>query len=167
MHVICNMSIVTQVTTEQYQYCLNRRKDSELCSEFKGIRSPFSNTDNAGGDPSSGAELADASPVQLAAVQTIALASTFMGLQMAMLAKFEDRELNYGTITSLPDDHWTREITYWDQIMWASLQIAVSDYAVGWGVQEPIFEPYVKKDLTSGYKELCQTQRRLKTGGFV
>jgi hypothetical protein len=77
-------------------------------------------------------------------------------------------DLSYaGTVVLLPDDHWVAEITYWEQVVWASLQAMVTDYAMDYGVQEPGIAEAVWKNLTFGEKQLCSAQRMVKPGGFV
>ncbi|KAJ4291860.1 hypothetical protein N0V90_009756 [Kalmusia sp. IMI 367209] len=141
---------------QQYQFCLAQRSGPDVCSALTGL--PYS---------ISQADFPHASGVQIAGVQTLVTASQIFDVQLAS-AKLRASDLNYGgMIPSLPDDQWVQEITYWEQIVWASLQAIVSDYAVGYGVQEPSIEPYVKRNLTSGEEELCRAQRRVKPGGFM
>lgn len=81
--------------------------------------------------------------------------------------KAKDLAGGTGFIPSLPDDQWVRETTGWETFVWAALQTAVSDYAIGPAQREPSVRAYMKNETTNGEKELCQVQRVRKSGGFV
>jgi ATP/maltotriose-dependent transcriptional regulator MalT len=71
----------------------------------------------------------------------------------------------------LASDRWTEELAAWESRIWASLQIAVTDYAIGPRVREPLVTlgtlRYETGDLDAGERQLCQVQRMNITGGFV
>ncbi|ORY10988.1 hypothetical protein BCR34DRAFT_588267 [Clohesyomyces aquaticus] len=60
-----------------------------------------------------------------------------------------------------------QEVIGWEAFVWAVLQTAVSDYAIGSAVREPSARAYMKNNTTKGEKELCQVQRVRMAGGFV
>lgn len=109
----------------------------------------------------------DASAVQLAGIQTLMTASKLFDIELAVQEMLINDMSYAGIVVSLPEDHWVSEITYWEQIVWASLQAMVSDYAIGYGAQEPGIAEAVGKNLTSGERQLCAAQRMVKPGGFM
>ena len=83
------------------------------------------------------------------------------------ILKAKDLAAGSGFIDSLPDDQWIQEVAGWESFVWAALQTAVSDYAIGPEVREPTARAYMKNETTTGEKQLCQAQRLRKSGGFV
>jgi len=71
------------------------------------------------------------------------------------------------SIESLPEDHWMQEVLAWEKFIWASLQITVSDYAIGYGNIEPTAETRFGTNLTEGEQQLCNAQKMVKSGGFA
>jgi len=72
-----------------------------------------------------------------------------------------------GSIPSLPDDQWIREVTWWDSIIWTAVQMQVADYAIGIAARVPSAADYQKKPVSKGDKRLCGMQRMQSPGGFV
>jgi hypothetical protein len=84
----------------------------------------------------------------------------------------EDLQASYlagttGVITSLLDDQWVREVVAWEKDVLAALQITVADYALGYETQDSSAQDATKNVTTLGEKQLCQSQRMRKSGGFV
>jgi len=72
-----------------------------------------------------------------------------------------------GYIDNLPHDQWVREILGWEKLIWASRQVLVSDYAIGYSARVDSIQEFIGKDLLPGERQLCGTQRMRKNGGFV
>lgn len=72
-----------------------------------------------------------------------------------------------GYIDALPDDQWVQEAVGWESFVWAALQTAVSDYAIGPDLREPTARAYMRNETTLGEKQLCQVQRMRRSGGFL
>jgi hypothetical protein len=110
-----------------------------------------------------------ASDIQLAAIELLITSSMLFDISDAgqdlLLAK--DLAGGTGYIPSLPEDQWVQEVTRWESFVWAALQTAISDYAVGPSVREPSTRAYMRNATTNGEKELCQAMRARKPGGFV
>lgn len=110
-----------------------------------------------------------ASDIQLAAMQLLVRSSLLFDLSDAGLDVLKATEMAGGTgfIQSLPDDQWVQELIGWESFVWASLQIAISDYAIGPTVRDPAAGQFLRNETTNGERELCQVQRMKKAGGFV
>lgn len=72
-----------------------------------------------------------------------------------------------GEVISLPNDQWQREVVRWEAIAWAGLQALLTDFAIGPKHRDPNADSYVKQASTPGEKQLCQSQKMQKSGGFV
>jgi hypothetical protein len=72
-----------------------------------------------------------------------------------------------GIAQSLPDDQWLQELVAWESHVWAGLQMAVSDYAIGIAARDAAAASFVRNDTDAGEKQLCQSQRMRMAGGFV
>lgn len=72
-----------------------------------------------------------------------------------------------GYIGALPDDQWLKEIVGWESNAWASLQIAIAEYATGVKARDPFADLYYRRPETDGEKKLCNMQKLKKSGGFV
>ena len=59
-----------------------------------------------------------------------------------------------------------QEVLAWEKYIWASLQIMLSDYAVGYVNIDPTIQA-TRKNLTTGEQQLCGAQRMMKSGGFA
>jgi hypothetical protein len=115
-------------------------------------------------------EFPEASELQLSALQLLLTTTFLYDTSDAALAGLEvDRIMgdSTGYIDNLPDDQWVREILEWEKLIWASRQVLVSDYAIGYNAREDSIREYIRKDLLPGERQLCATQRMRKNGGFV
>jgi len=83
------------------------------------------------------------------------------------LLKAKDLAGGTGYIPSLPDDQWIQEVTRWEAFVWATLQTAITDYAVGPSVREPSARAHIRNVTNDGEKELCRALRMKRSGGFV
>jgi len=70
-------------------------------------------------------------------------------------------------IVALPDDQWVLEMKKFQANVFAGLQLAVADYAIGAKARDPLAGPYTRAPETAGEKELCGIQRMKKSGGFA
>jgi hypothetical protein len=109
-----------------------------------------------------------ASDVQLAAIQLLITSTLMFDVSDAVQngVKASDLAGGTGNVPSLPDDQWIQEVIGWNSFVWAALQTAVSDFAIGPAVREPSAQAYIG-NLTAGEKELCKAQRMMKSGGFA
>ena len=128
-----------------------------------------------------------ASDIQVAGLQILTQFSFLWDFTISLLSGFEvDTKVfdSTGGIVSLPDDQWVREIVRLEGMIWAALQTLTSDYAIGFSVQAPALEEFVRRNLTEGKtldkvndsilltifqgeKQLCRVQRMRKPGGMV
>lgn len=83
------------------------------------------------------------------------------------LLKAKDLAGGTGYLVSLPHDQWVQEVTRWEAFVWAALQTAIVDYAVGPSVREPSAQAHTRNATTNGERELCKALRVKKAGGFV
>jgi hypothetical protein len=111
-----------------------------------------------------------ASDLQLAALQLLVTASFFVSSSVASnrVLKVADLAGDYGgTILSLPKDQWVQEVVGWERFIWAHLRIFISDYAVGYHIQDPSAEAVMRKNMTQAERSLCGMQKMRKSGGFM
>jgi hypothetical protein len=142
----------------QYQFCFARKGSPDHCSDLSALP----------GKPVA-ADYPGASDIQLAAIELLITSSLLFDISDAGQDVLKATSLAGGTgyIPSLPDDQWVQEVTGWEAFVWAALQTAVTDYAVGPTVREPSAQAYMKNETTGGEKKLCQAQRVRRSGGFV
>jgi hypothetical protein len=69
--------------------------------------------------------------------------------------------------TQVPSDQWITEVQRWEAFVWASSQVAITDYAIDPSIRDPGVEGYVVGPETIGDKELCGSMKMRKAGGFV
>lgn len=109
-------SLLFDLTTLQYQFCLAQPSGSQSCSALTALPHSVNKT-----------KFPTASGVQLAGMQTLMTASKVFDIELAVREMLIN-DLSYaGVVVSLPDDLWISEITHWERIVWASLQAMVSD----------------------------------------
>jgi hypothetical protein len=110
----------------------------------------------------------EASPLQLSALQLTSLVIQCIHFAAIDSVKVNDFVSNDGMVgTQIPPDQWVREIERMEAIVWASSQVSVADFAVGPSVGNPIIAEYVVGPTSEGDKELCQSLKVRKAGGFV
>lgn len=109
------------------------------------------------------------SPVQLAAMELLISSNLLYDIADAVLDTLKAGDLAVGTgwLDSLPSDQWIQEIAGWESVVWAALQTAIPDYAIGHAVREPTAAGYVRNTTTEGEKALCRAQRAPVSGRFV
>lgn len=83
-----------------------------------------------------------------------------------LMAKSQVR-LDDFRIISLPNDQWKREVLGWEREVWASLQILISNYAIGPSVIASLTNDQWVRPQTEGEKALCGAQKMKKSGEFV
>jgi hypothetical protein len=110
----------------------------------------------------------EASPLQLSALQLTSLVIQCIHFAAIDSVKVNDFVSNDGMVgAQIPPDQWVREIERMEAIVWASSQVSVTDFAVGPSVGNPIIAEYVVGPTSEGDKELCQSLKVRKAGGFV
>ena len=72
-----------------------------------------------------------------------------------------------GFSAGLPDDQWIEEVVNWESYVWAGLQIAVADHALGPQLRVPEPSPAIVLANSTAEKALCKMQKMRKAGGFV
>ncbi|KAF2750154.1 hypothetical protein M011DRAFT_396913, partial [Sporormia fimetaria CBS 119925] len=79
-----------------------------------------------------------------------------------------DKQAKIGEIIAqVPPDQWVTEVRAWESNIWASLQIAVTDQAIGIKARNNASDPIVREDASPAEKHLCGMQRMRNPGGFV
>ncbi|KAF2184852.1 hypothetical protein K469DRAFT_750706 [Zopfia rhizophila CBS 207.26] len=144
--------------TQQYQFCFARDGSADHCTDLAALPGKVTAVDYPG-----------ASDIQLAAIQLLITSSLLFDISDAGQDVLKAKDLAGGTgfILLLLDDQWIQEVTRWESFVWAALQTAVSDYAIGPAVRGPSAGAYIRNDTSNGEKELCHVQRVRKSGGFV
>ncbi|KAF2120277.1 hypothetical protein BDV96DRAFT_642118 [Lophiotrema nucula] len=148
---------------EQYQSCFSRHASAQYCTDLSGLPTLEMTED---------LHLRGASEVQVAGLQLLTRISILYDIT-AGLSNADGLEVDtkvfdtVGSIASLPDDQWVREIVRLEGLIWAALQTLTSDYAIGVGVQTPAVKDFLRKNLIDGEKQLCGVQRMRKAGAIV
>ncbi|KAF2264053.1 hypothetical protein CC78DRAFT_617092 [Lojkania enalia] len=137
--------------TEQYQFCTAQ----ESCTKLGRLP----NRGWADTHP-------DATDLQRAVLKhLININSVFHLLNIRNLRA--SSQLRSGLGTSLPNDQWVNEVIGWESSIWAQLQIAIPDYAIGLASRYPVSDAYIQPPSTPAQKQLCGMQKMPKSGGFV
>lgn len=137
--------------------CLPGVGASGFCSELTGLPGIIEPENYPG-----------ASKVQLAAIKLLSVAGFFLDTSDASTRVLQaSKILDSGVILSLPDDQWIQEVVGWEMVIWASWQTMVSDYAVGYAARDPSLAKILKKNMTSGERQLCNLQQMRKSGSFM
>jgi hypothetical protein len=109
-----------------------------------------------------------ATELQLAALEL--LITTGFLFDNSGLLKYLNVAEEFGndqSVTRLPNDKWVQEIYFWEQYVWAQIQIALADYAIGPAARSPEIGAAVKNGTTSGERQLCGVQKMRSPGNFV
>ena len=67
----------------------------------------------------------------------------------------------------LPNDQWVQELKGFESSVWAMLQIAISDYAIGASVRDLEAAKLMRSNITSGEQRLCGMQKMMNPGGYA
>lgn len=70
-------------------------------------------------------------------------------------------------VRALPDTWWQEELAMHEYETWTSMQILVSQYAIGPKTTDSQADNYYIKPRTSGEKALCKARKMRKSGEFV
>ncbi|KAB2107082.1 hypothetical protein AG0111_0g5246 [Alternaria gaisen] len=144
--------------TQHFQYCHARDGQDDYCTPFEGL--PYHEMNKT--------HFPDSSSMQQAVLQLLIMSSwlhTTARVQTNQASDLEGRSTYM--IPSMPDDFWKREVLGWEQEVWAAMQMAVSQYAIGPKASDPFADAYVIAPQTEGEKALCGAQKMKKSGGFV
>lgn len=107
-----------------------------------------------------------ASDVQLAVLQLLITSGAMVDQQTSKT--FDATGENWdGEVISLPNNQWQREVIRWEAIAWAGLHHMLTDFSIGPKHRDPNADSYVIPATSPGEKQLCQSQRMQKSGGFV
>jgi hypothetical protein len=72
-----------------------------------------------------------------------------------------------GVIHYIPDDQWIQEFIGWESHVWAGLQFAVADHAIGTSTRQGSAGSLQRDYTNDGEKQLCGSQRMRMAGGFA
>ncbi|KAH3977344.1 hypothetical protein HBH68_230830 [Parastagonospora nodorum] len=147
--------------TVQHQYCMDT-KSGQQCSVLDGIPAYGIQAN----DTQKGLETA--SPLQLSALQLLMLSNRMTDASdySQVLASRMVRRDGY-VAGQIPSDQWITEAKGMESFVWATLQIAIADYAIGPSLRSPDIAGNVTVPTTPEEKKLCGTQKMRKAGGFV
>ncbi|KAF2743776.1 hypothetical protein M011DRAFT_450657 [Sporormia fimetaria CBS 119925] len=141
----------------QHQFCFARPSQPDFCTNLTGL-------------PATIPELnyPDATELQVATAGMLISTGRIFDLETAarylkVQALAENREY----LPYLPNDQWLNEIRSWESTLWASLQIAATDYSIGAAARVPDSGPYVRDNMTVAENRLCTMQKMKNPGGFV
>jgi hypothetical protein len=131
---------------------------SESCTSLQGAKLNISAVD-----------FPSASSIQLAILRLLQVSTYIVDTSSVINLgiKANDMLRATGIAQSLPDDQWLQELVAWESHVWAGLQMAVSDYAIGIAARDAAAASFVRNDTDAGEKQLCQSQRMRMAGGFV
>jgi hypothetical protein len=153
-------SIVQNLTNPKHQFCHARAGKTDFCTSlayrpsYKIEPTDFPDLNNS---------------VQRVILENLLIASWLYTTSDARSNKAAERQRSHGgaIIESIPDGFWKEEVLAWEQEAMASLQIAMTQYAIGHKVRDEMADRYWKEPKTEGEKKLCKAQKMKKTGGFV
>jgi hypothetical protein len=163
------LSTITSITaTEQFQYqfCHARDSKSEFCTELDGLPAEASRK-----------VFPDANELQLAVLKLLVTSSYLFDRAKGFPTQVNDyidagdaqlkpNEFDDVKIAGIPDDQWRRDLTRAEQVIWASLQAYIADYAIGPTLLEGKAADLIPPS-TDGEKQLCGVQRVKKSGDVV
>lgn len=86
-------------------------------------------------------------------------------IQSSQVGGLKMRDL--ATIESIPDGFWKQEVVGWEREALASLQRAMTYYAIGTRAHDSQADRCWIEPETEGEKALCTAQKIRKAGGFV
>ncbi|KAF2009108.1 hypothetical protein BU24DRAFT_402484 [Aaosphaeria arxii CBS 175.79] len=114
-------------------------------------------------------EFPQASAVQLSALDLLVSASYLTPISNSAILNATTRLSPGGheMHSRLPDDQWTIEVKGWMSYVFASIQVIVTDYAIGAIVRDPQAQEYHLQPRTQGEKALCGLVMMRKDGGFL
>ena len=71
------------------------------------------------------------------------------------------------TSPGLPDNQWIKEVIAWESRVWASYQALIATAAVGPSVFDEFAHEYTEPIMDEGDRQLCQSMKMRKAGGFA
>jgi hypothetical protein len=109
-----------------------------------------------------------ASSLQLSALQLVTFASQLINLGNIETVQAQTMVDRSRIVRAhIPSDQWITEVQAWEAFVWASSQVAITDYAIGPSIRYPGVIGNVIPPETIGDKELCRSMKMRKAGGFV
>ncbi|KAF1947008.1 hypothetical protein EJ02DRAFT_449990 [Clathrospora elynae] len=143
---------------EQYQFCIPQNGKEDFCTELSG--SPLEDYT---------ADFPQLRPLQLRLLQLLRSITRFLHIQDGaakgnILAEdSRTRFLSQG----LPDDQWIKEVVAWESLVWAGYQAVISAAVIGPKVFDKFADEYTEPMTDEGDRELCQSLKMRKSGGFA
>jgi glutamate formiminotransferase len=153
-------STMHSLTNPEHQFCHARAGKADFCT-------PFAYRPSYKIEPTDFPDLNNS--VQRVVLENLLIATWLYTSSETRSNKVADRQRSHGTaiIESIPDGFWKEEVLAWEQEAMASLQIAMTQYAIGHKVRDEMADRYWLKPTTEGEKKMCKAQKMKKTGGFV
>jgi hypothetical protein len=108
-----------------------------------------------------------ASALQLSVLQLITSVNQWCSLSEIRTVKTQKAVFGIVVTAQLPPDLWISEVQRWEAIAWASLQVAIADFAIGPNIRDPGLAEVVIKPRSATDKTLCGSFKMRKAGGFV
>jgi hypothetical protein len=154
------LSMMQSLTNSKHQFCHARDGKADFCT-------PLTYRPSYKIEPFDFPELNNS--VQRVVLENLLIASWLYTTSDAKRNKAASRQRSHGNaaIESIPDGFWKEEVIAWEQEAMASLQIAMTQYAIGHKVRDDMADRYWMEPKTEGEKRLCKAQKMKKTGGFV
>lgn len=145
----------------KHQYCHAREGKEDYCTPLQG--KPDYELDKAWDT-----WFPEASDVQRTVLRTLIVATYLRDIHTVTTNR-ANTLMNRadGTIDSLPNDWWKEELKRHEAEVWASLQIQMSQYAIGPKNTDPLADNYVIPPTTPGQKALCKAQKMRLLDDFV
>ena len=143
------------MTGSQYQLCLEHE---DSCTPLTGLPYPLQER-----------SFPKASELQL---EVLRLALVLLNVNDISngpkLGLYQANDLIVNTNTrELANDQWVNEITFWESLALAGMQIMLSDIAIGFNRIDPDADSYTDAPITASQKTLCKSMKMRKAGGFA
>ena len=109
-----------------------------------------------------------ASELQLSVVQSLITGSFLFDLVSSSYdLKLNEKAISKVILPGAPDDQWVKEMIWWESVSWASIQMFLTDLALGMGKEKDFNLQLPTEKISATEKQLCGMQRMRSPSGFV
>ncbi|KAJ4302760.1 hypothetical protein N0V90_001651 [Kalmusia sp. IMI 367209] len=143
----------------QYQICYPRAVKEDYCTELGPSPSP-EDTSN---------EWPEATPVQHSIIQLLLSINRITNSNRSphLNNLRASKTVQIGISPGLPDDQWVQEIIGWEAFVWSGYQTMLTTSVIGPKVFDESGDDYRDSPTDAGDKQLCQSLKMRKAGGFA
>ncbi|KAF2823685.1 hypothetical protein CC86DRAFT_468717 [Ophiobolus disseminans] len=142
----------------QYRFCVSQAGQEDFCTPLAG--SPLDSFTK---------DFPHLRPVQRRLLQLLRSITRLAKVSDSAEAKsiLAQRSVRGRSSPGLPDDQWIKEVTGWESRVWASYQALLAIAVVGPSVFDEYADEYTEPVVDEGDKQLCQSLKMRKSGGFA